>query len=377
MMRYDDEADLMGPSADLAMSLSGVLMVVVVMALIQLWVTSMAARRINHLDDPASVASRTELLSREKDLEQIVGEMAKTDKTRIDELKAAALRLGQAEASLNRLTDELTVTTKELNAEKGRVANLIAQLAEETKRREAVESSLQASTPKIVLLTRQLAEEVKRRQAVEHDLQTEGLRSAQLVQSLADEKRRGEALESDLQNANRQLARQKSELADMERRLNDKPPLITISDAKFQTFKFGSAEVSAELREFLRRSVGDLQLLRGRYNADIVEVTGHTDEMPLVVATRNRCNLDGELLGVVNGTKDAKILAPCDNIGLGMARAVAVVRELRALGMGAEFTLLPLSAGAVIDTNATLAAGNRPAVPLPERRRIEIRLRRK
>jgi flagellar motor protein MotB len=376
-MRYDDEADLMGPSADLAMSLSGVLMVVVVMTLIQLWVTSMAARRIDHLDDPASVASRTELLSREKDLEQIVREMAKTDNMRIDELKAATFRLAQAEASVRRLTDELTAITKELNSERARVANLTAQLAEETRQREAVESRLQVANQKIVQLTQQLAEDTKRRQSMEHDLQSERRRSAQLAQSLADEKKRSDALERDLQDANRQLIRQKGELADMERRLNDKPPLITISDAKVQTFKFGSAEVSAELREFLRRSVGDLQVLRGRYNADIVEVTGHTDEMPLVVATRGRCNLDGELLSVVNGSKDAKNLTPCDNIGLGMARAVAVVRELRALGMGSEFTLLPLSAGAVIDTNATLAAGNRPAVPLPERRRIEIRLRRK
>jgi hypothetical protein len=53
-----------------------------------------------------------------------------------------------------------------------------------------------------------------------------------------------------------------------------------------------------------------------------------------------------------------------------------VVNELKKLGLGAQFTLLPLSAGSVIGVNGMLAAGDQLVISDPSRRRIEIRLRR-
>ncbi len=59
-----------------------------------------------------------------------------------------------------------------------------------------------------------------------------------------------------------------------------------------------------------------------------------------------------------------------------MARATAVVEELKRLGLQNDFTIVPLSAGSAIDLDGSLAPGNQYGVPVPDRRRIEIRLRR-
>ncbi len=161
----------------------------------------------------------------------------------------------------------------------------------------------------------------------------------------------------------------------IENKLNDKPPLITVSDAKFHTFEEGSAVISVELRELLANIAKQLYALRDRYQANVVEIIGHTDEVRFG-STKRQCNLDDSLLEVLNGRKDTRALLPCDNVGLGMARATAVVDELKRLGLGRDFVLLPLSSGAAIDTNETIASGSQMSTSLPARRRIEIRLRR-
>jgi len=83
------------------------------------------------------------------------------------------------------------------------------------------------------------------------------------------------------------------------------------------------------------------------------------------------------LLEVLNGRKEAKVLAACDNVALGMARAAAVVNEFRKLGLTKDFTLLALSAGPAISMEEALSPGNRGRTADPARRRIEIRLKRR
>ena len=68
-------------------------------------------------------------------------------------------------------------------------------------------------------------------------------------------------------------------------------------------------------------------------------------------------------------------LNPADNAGLGLARAVSVVRELATDKRLSSARLLPLSGGQLIDIGDQLSSGASPGA-VKERRRIEIRVRR-
>jgi hypothetical protein len=107
------------------------------------------------------------------------------------------------------------------------------------------------------------------------------------------------------------------------------------------------------------------------YQVDVIEVVGHTDEQPVGVRTSN---LDADLLAVLRGQAPISSAVSADNAGLGLARAVSVVSVLEQNPDLAKYKILPLSGGELINTDETLAktgsGGN-----APERRRIEIRLR--
>jgi hypothetical protein len=100
-------------------------------------------------------------------------------------------------------------------------------------------------------------------------------------------------------------------------------------------------------------------------------VIGHTDEQKIAARASN---LDWFLLDVINNTGKVSALIPADNAGLGLARAVAVVRILKADARMKDYTILPLSGGQLINVDDTMTAGG--GGDEKERRRIEIRLRR-
>jgi len=150
------------------------------------------------------------------------------------------------------------------------------------------------------------------------------------------------------------------------------PPIISLSEAGGYFFKTGSAELSAEFRQRLLQDIPQkiLQDIQ-RYDVDVVEVVGHTDEQP--IGTR-ASNLDRSLLSVVNNNSAISTLLPADNAGLGLARAVSVLSVLRQSPALAKFKLIPLSGAQLVNTDETLAMqGN--GGDIPQRRRIEIRLR--
>jgi hypothetical protein len=68
-------------------------------------------------------------------------------------------------------------------------------------------------------------------------------------------------------------------------------------------------------------------------------------------------------------------LTPVDNAGLGMARAAAVAREIIIDGRLSKFRILPLSGAQAITNEEWISVGNIQTA-IPERRRIEIRVRR-
>src|SRR5439155_11662744 len=107
------------------------------------------------------------------------------------------------------------------------------------------------------------------------------------------------------------------------------------------------------------------------YDVDVIEVVGHTDEQPIGIRTSN---LDRGLLPILNGTSEIGTVVPADNAGLGLARAVSVVSVLLQNPALARYKILPLSGAQLINNDETLATSGVSA-DIPQRRRIEIRLR--
>jgi outer membrane protein OmpA-like peptidoglycan-associated protein len=150
------------------------------------------------------------------------------------------------------------------------------------------------------------------------------------------------------------------------------PPIITLSEANGNFFKSGSAELSPTFHSKLATSIPE-DILKNikKFDVDVIEVVGHTDEQPLGV---HQSNLDNNLLSVLKNTTGVATLIPADNAGLGLARAVSVVSVLRQSPLLTGYKIIPLSGAQLVNTDETLAILGIPA-NVPERRRIEIRLR--
>jgi len=150
------------------------------------------------------------------------------------------------------------------------------------------------------------------------------------------------------------------------------PPIITLSDAGGYSFRSGSAELSPTFHDTLvNKTPNDILAYVKKYDVDVIEVVGHTDEQLIRIRPSN---LDGNLLSVLKNTTAVASLTPADNAGLGLARAVSVVSVLRQSSILAGYKLIPLSGAQLVNTDETLAILGAPGDD-PQRRRIEIRLR--
>lgn len=151
------------------------------------------------------------------------------------------------------------------------------------------------------------------------------------------------------------------------------PPIINLSEAGGYFFRSGSAEPTPAFHDRLDRSIADqIAANLERYDVDVIEVIGHTDEQPL---SQKVSNLDQTVIDLLEGSRPIASAQPADNAGLGLARAIAVANILRSNPRLKGATVLPLSAAQLIlpgDTVTTGQAGN-----VEERRRIEIRIRRR
>jgi flagellar motor protein MotB len=150
------------------------------------------------------------------------------------------------------------------------------------------------------------------------------------------------------------------------------PPIINLSEAGGYFFASRSAELRPDFASRLRTAVVDRLLgIAGSFHVDVIEVIGHTDERPV---SGGLSNLDRELSAVMSGASGVDLLQPADNAGLGLARAVAVVRVLSSDPRLHGFRILPLSAAQMIGTDGRLTRWDEQGDVL-ERRRIEIRMR--
>ncbi len=152
------------------------------------------------------------------------------------------------------------------------------------------------------------------------------------------------------------------------------PPILALTEAEGYFFELGSAALTDSFVDKLRGElVPRLAEAASRYRIDVIEVVGHTDEVPL---RARASSLDRDLLDYLQGVPLGGDLAVSDNVGLGMARAAAVARELIADPRLGPYSILPLSAGQAIDLGERLAE-SRVEKDIRERRRIEIRMRRR
>jgi outer membrane protein OmpA-like peptidoglycan-associated protein len=150
------------------------------------------------------------------------------------------------------------------------------------------------------------------------------------------------------------------------------PPFFSLSEAGGYYFDSGKATLRPAFERNLRQEV--IPLLKKNiddYGVDVVEVIGHTDEVPMVGTS----NLDRQLIQASANRFPIAGLTSTDNAGLAIARAVSVVRTLRADPRLRGVTILPLSGGQMIVPIDHVADGTSKGSD-QSRRRIEIRLRR-
>ena len=150
------------------------------------------------------------------------------------------------------------------------------------------------------------------------------------------------------------------------------PPIINLSEADGYFFASHSAELSSDFETKLRTAVVDRLLEIGKsFDVDVIEVIGHTDERPVASGPSN---LDRQLSSVMSGAGDVGLLQPADNAGLGLARAVAVIKVLSSEARLSGFRILPLSGAQLVGTDGRLTRWDERG-DVRELRRIEIRMR--
>jgi len=154
------------------------------------------------------------------------------------------------------------------------------------------------------------------------------------------------------------------------------PPIIMLEETKGYSFASGSAILSEPFEEKLRNDIAiRVEQLAQAYGADIIEIVGHTDEVTLRRADNSASNLDKDLLDYMSGSSQRDLIAQ-DNVGLGMARAVAVARILKRAGLDNKFEIIPMSAGQLVLPGDYISDGTETRSDAG-RRRIEIRVRKR
>lgn len=123
------------------------------------------------------------------------------------------------------------------------------------------------------------------------------------------------------------------------------PPFFSLSEAGGYYFDSGKATLRPDFQLSLKEKVIPLlaKFIQD-YGVDVVEVIGHTDEVPMV----GQSNLDALLISASTGSVDIGDLRSTDNAGLAIARAVAVVQILRADPSLRDVAILPLSAAQMV-----------------------------
>jgi flagellar motor protein MotB len=153
---------------------------------------------------------------------------------------------------------------------------------------------------------------------------------------------------------------------------HDWPPIINLSEADGYYFATGRADLTLDFEMALQTVVvARLLQIAESFDVDVIEVIGHTDEQPV---SSRVSNLDRNLRSVTLGGSSTEVLQWSDNAGLGLARALAVVKVLSFDPRLKNFRILPLSGAQLIATDGKLTHWDGQG-DVRERRRIEVRMR--
>ncbi len=161
--------------------------------------------------------------------------------------------------------------------------------------------------------------------------------------------------------------------ADAARKKTEWPPFFNLSEEGGYFFDTAQATLRPDVQLKLERDViPRLRKLVAEYGIDVIEVIGHTDEVPMSGVS----NLDRQLIPASSNRVPISSLRSADNAGLAIARAVSVVNLFRSAPELKGLTILPLSGAQMIVPVDKLSDGTATEGD-QSRRRIEIRLRRK
>ena len=154
---------------------------------------------------------------------------------------------------------------------------------------------------------------------------------------------------------------------------NNWPPIISLPEAENYSFKLGSAQLTEIFKDQLNNEIVK-QILKTleEYDADLIEVIGHTDLQPMGIGRLT--NLDNIASDYLDGNNEVSLSAR-DNAGLGFARALSVTKHLLQTPELKDYTILPYSAAQMVTPNHTITTKN-DKFESSQLRRIEIRVRR-
>lgn len=154
------------------------------------------------------------------------------------------------------------------------------------------------------------------------------------------------------------------------RALNDKPPMLQLSEKESFRFKPSIYLLDEPFKAALDTRLQEILHRVKQYDIDVIEVIGHTDGQP---NTSNSSNLDHKLTRLGVSPSLAGFQAG-SNSDLGLLRAMAVAQELQKKEGLRHLVFRPYSAASLINTNGRWQPAN--ASDQRARRRIELRLTR-
>ncbi|MYF35359.1 MAG: hypothetical protein F4226_00750 [Synechococcus sp. SB0678_bin_12] len=186
-------------------------------------------------------------------------------------------------------------------------------------------------------------------------------------------------------------------LVTLAKALNEKPPLIRLTETESFRFPTGSYGLSQDFLDALdRKYVTEIKPTIKAFDVNVVEVIGHTDGQP---SGRRASNLDWRLQTVASQGKFTRFagfqsdsngdlglllggggalagVAPGSNADLGLLRAMAVGQylQVRLEQDQLPVRIRPYSAASLLDPQGNFSPA--PAVSDSSRRRIELRFTR-
>ena len=302
------------------------------------------------------------------------------------ESPAKTERIAQLEDELATIREQIAKLEKESSAKSDQIAQLENELKEKFNQISLLELETLAKSDLIAQLEMessansdqitQLENELKEKFNQISLLELETLAKSDVIVQMETE---SSDKSNEIARLNIEIRKQLNQIEELQKLINipvvdvsEWPPFISLSEASNYSFEIGKATLSPDLENFLIKSVaGQIRSFVENDDAEIVEVIGHTDDLPIV---RGTTTFDHDIINALEGSFPIEELYPTDNAGLGIARAVSVINVLQKIDGLSNLTYVPLSGGQLIKPEIEGDDSNLSG-DSKVRRRIEIRVR--